>query len=308
MSHGLSPLSYFQVRTAQLSHSASAYGYVSVSVQLANIYLHVVISAVSATQLVPESSAEHHMNRRLAPWYFPTNGVTAARNFESFWSAALTASDPKPDIANRSSYVAATDQINSYVLNYTDNSGMTCAVVRPLSIDPGLEWSGTGYGVSTQCTPTIRSECRFFSQSGVSSLNCTIQTPPGSIVGGLTSLPHKTWTDNWHEYLAESRSLTDSPATLIAKDGYNLSHQTNTTLHDPDAVLYNPWHSMAKINVLAEDSELPSTFLNSPYLLRGTGDSNKSAFLLSCNTTGERSLLLYMPVLILQCMTPAIRS
>jgi hypothetical protein len=41
---------------------------------------------------------------------------------------------------------------------------------------------------------------------------------------------------------------------------------------------------MATINVLAEDTELPSSFLNGPHLLRGPGDDNKSAFVLSCAT------------------------
>ena len=235
------------------------------------------------------------MSRRLAPWYLSAGDNDEIRNFKSFWSAALIASDPKPDIANRSSYVAATDQINSYVLNYTDSHGLSYAVIRPLSIDADLDWSGTGYGVSTQCAAVPRSDCQILVDPGTSYFNCTTQTPRGNILGGLTSLPHKTWTDDWHAYLTENRSLTDAPTTLVSKDGYNVSSSRNWISQDPNTTFRNPWHWMAKINVLVEDPELPESFLTSPHLLKKRNDGNKSAFLLNCNTTGECTFAVRIP-------------
>jgi hypothetical protein len=259
-----------------------------VSVQLADTYLHIVINAVSATQLLPESSTKHHLSRQLAPWYFPGDDISRTHKNKYFWSAALTASTPRPDIANRSSYVDATDQINSYMLNYTDAYGISYAVVRPLSINRDLDWSGTGYGVSTQCAAVPRSSCQFSkADSGTSYFNCTTHSPQGSIIGGLTNLMHKTWTDDWHEFLAETRSLTDSRSTLMTKDGANSSYPTNMTMEESNAIFRNPWHWMAKINVLAEDPDLPDSFSKSPFLLKGAWAGNISTLLMTCNTTGE---------------------
>jgi hypothetical protein len=282
----------YEIRNTQQEPTTDHF--TSIFIQVANIYVHLVINATNVERLSDEPSIEYNLSKVLAPWYFNTDDTFGTNHSKFFWSSALEFGvGGSLSVANRSSHRETTDKVDSHVFNYTDAQGISYVVVHPPNVDSTLEWKGTGYSVSNRCSAIPRSSCLVRDiNSKRPTFNCALTHSRGkNITGQFTTLWHETWTDDWHQYLRESKPFgnaagSDDPtAGLIFDDtNLNISFPKNMTLEDSNTVFRNPWHWIGKVLVLVEDSDLSTTFKDNELVMKVA--RNKSAFLLTCNTTG----------------------
>ncbi|KAH6644208.1 hypothetical protein C7974DRAFT_439475 [Boeremia exigua] len=274
-----------------------------VSIQAADTYLHIVIDAVSTEQLKLTSNNGLNLSRRLAPWYFedPRDGVmkrsiTFSRAFlhNGMNEDAYQNGTGRVWKANQTSLLYASEEVDSYVLNYTDPAGISYAIVQPSNIDESLDWIGTGYGVSTQCTGVPQYSCRTESQSsGGNVMHC----PADGVYPNVTILSKldrglRTWNFDWHKAWTEA-----SPYDDLSRDiGWMIKRtrdsryrwDQNLTLQDGNTIFSNPWHWFAKVTILGETFEMPQSFINSALVLRfneSLENENSPFILMKCKTS-----------------------
>jgi hypothetical protein len=262
-----------------------------VLVQVTDTYLHVVTEAISATMLWMEPGSEHQLSRSLGPRVLT---VTDQNDPKLFWGAAITVETRNGanviNVANRTAYLSVGVNIDSYLLNYTDTKGISYSLIKPMAVDMDLDWAGTGYGVSTQCSAIPRDRCHI--GGNLTTLRwpfqCLTSTALGNITGHMSTSVHETWTYGWHRYLRETQPFQgteeEGVPTLKVLDEVNESAVANMTAETPNALFRNPWHFLASTNVMVESTEMPESFLKSPLLQRNALDS--SILVLVCNTTG----------------------
>lgn len=273
----------------------------SLLVQAADTYLHVVINAVSIHRLEQQEITKSlHPSRKMAPWYFDEGSHDDFyRGSISYSQAVLVTRDGVTIIANRSAYLDATSTIGAHILNYTDSSGISYAVVRPSNIDPDLDWTGSSYAVSTRCSAIPQSSCPTppaepWGRNSSQLLNCSVQDPKMNI-SLIADKYHKTWTMDWHEYMYEDNNF-GRYQEVISHDLYDKNGTeallANMTLQQSNAVFRNPWHWLSTIDIWQEDKDVPKAFSESPLVLREYDKARKMShfFFLTCNTTGKAIL------------------
>lgn len=212
-----------------------------------------------------------------------------------FYTPALELKDSGPEVANISHYVGVSDDIQSYLFTYVDPEGNSYALLKPRDFDPSLDWTGTSYGVSNKCSAIRRDSCSFRSNATTlrtSSFNCTSSSPPIQVAGRFDIYSLELWTYGWHKYFSELPPFNDrrggksTTARLIDEGGdLHKSIQMNITREASNALYYNPWHSLAKVQVLAPNSELSDLYLKSPFFIDDS--TGAGLILIACNTTGQ---------------------
>ncbi|KAJ8108294.1 hypothetical protein OPT61_g8272 [Boeremia exigua] len=260
----------------------------SILIQAADTYLHIVIEAISVTRLALMPNSEHQLSRTLGPWVLDEHDQTGHK---FFWSSALQSQDDGLQLANLTAFTEVVEEVDQYLLNYTDAQGISYVLVKPPAIDSSLDWIGKTYGVSNRCSAIPHNSCnirRMNATDRTPSFQCMTSWPPRNITGQLGRKSHETWADDWHQYLRESRPFIDSrsPDGVVRMrviDSLNESSVTNMTRESSNALFRNPWHWLSKVQVLAPDSELPDVYLQSPLIQKEA--FNASIFLLECNTT-----------------------
>lgn len=194
------------------------------------------------------------------------------------------------NIVNRSAYLSVGENIDPYLLNYTDAEGISYNVIKSPYVDTNLDWAGTGYGVSTQCSAIPRDRCHI--GGNLTTLRwpfqCQTSTALGNITGLMSTSVHKTWTYEWHRYLQETQPFegTEEVGVIELKilDELDDSAVANMTKETPNALFRNPWHFLASASVIVSDLEMPESFLNNPLVQKNA--FNSSILILVCNTTG----------------------
>lgn len=264
----------------------------SILIQIADTYVHVVINAVSVRRLLPEPTELHKRSKILAPWYFQDDGTYGTKYSKLFWSNALRfRAGESIATTNTSMYWQALREVDPYIANYTKDD-ISHAIVRSTITESDIDWSGSGYGVSTQCTAIPRSYCRITdAETAQPAFNFTAtHLPLDSKHGYFSTFVMEIWTYDWHQYLSEQPPFTNKANNdgLGYKTQYDLHNSlpTNITFERPNRIFRNPWQWLAKVEVASQsdDTDLPAAFLNSSVLMRTARRS--PALLLACNTTG----------------------
>lgn len=238
-----------------------------------------------------EPGSEHQLSRSLGPRVL---NVTDENDPRLFWGAAVTVEALNGanvvNIVNRSAYLSVGENIDPYLLNYTDAEGISYSVIKSPYVDNNLDWAGTGYGVSTQCSAIPRDRCHI--GGNLTTLRwpfqCQTSTALGNITGLMSTSVHKTWTYEWHRYLQETQPFegTEEVGVIELKilDELDDSAVANMTKETPNALFRNPWHFLASASVIVSDLEMPESFLNNPLVQKNA--FNSSILILVCNTTG----------------------
>jgi hypothetical protein len=238
-----------------------------------------------------EPGSEHQLSRSLGPSVL---NVTDKNDPRLFWGAAITVDALNGanvvDTVNRSAYLSVGENIDSYLLNYTDAKGVSYSLIKSPYVDMNLDWAGTGYGVSTQCSAIPRDRC--YIGGNLTTLRwpfrCLTSTALGNITGHMSTSVHETWTYGWHRYLRETQPFKgteeDGVIKLKVLDELDDSAVANMTRETPNALFRNPWHFLASASVMVSELEIPESFLTSPVVQSNA--FNSSILILVCNTTG----------------------
>jgi hypothetical protein len=239
-----------------------------------------------------DPGSEHQLSRSLG---MSVLTVTDQNDPKLFWGAAITVDALNGanliNVINSTAYLSIGVDIDSYILNYTDTKGISYSLIKPPTIDMDLDWAGTGYGVSTQCSAIPRDRCHI--GGNLTTLRwpfqCLTSTALGNITGHMSTSVHETWTYGWHSYFQETQPFQgteeDGVIKLKVLDEVNDSAVANMTAETPNALFRNPWHFLASTNIMVESTEMHESFLKSPLLQRNA--FNSSILVLMCNTTGR---------------------
>ncbi|KAF1840313.1 uncharacterized protein K460DRAFT_421289 [Cucurbitaria berberidis CBS 394.84] len=259
----------------------------SIFIQLADTYFHIVIEAVSATRLFSEQLSEFQYGRRLAPWCYDSEDARGISSPKYFWGCGVSYSRETGYVrpANGTLQQDIMGDNHPYTMNFTNTNGTHFALIRSAVIDPKVDWSGTGFGVSTQCAAIPRTACELgitygpFREVSSTQFYCKEAYGGKNISGNFTSYVHTMWFDDWHEFLTEDTPFQNSSAGLIS----NSRESVNLTLEESGSVFRNPWHWLAQISTTGTVSEGPAAFKESSLVWQDPRDL--LFFLLSCNTT-----------------------
>lgn len=180
-------------------------------------------------------------------------------------------------------------QVESYVFNYTDAQGINYVLIKPSELDPNLDWHGTGFGLSSQCTAIPRRACTLSEPSKTklggfaSRQNFTCELPDGKNVSGQTSTyTHTTWFRDWHKYKEEPAPFGD----LYPAEPFD-PRADNATSEDAETMFRNPWHWISELVINHGDTaNTPEAILNSSAAFYFPA-SDLLRYYLSCNTTGK---------------------
>jgi hypothetical protein len=247
-----------------------------------------------------EPSTEHLLSRSLGPWVL--DDVGGGNGSKHPYGAAIYIQDRDMQgmnmqvlqVTNRTTFKRVEQEIDSYSLNYTDAEGISYALIKPPAVDKDLDWTGTGFGVSTQCSPIPRNSCHISGNwtTGLWPFQCTISTMPGNITGTMTDAIEETWTYQWHQYMQETQAFSK---TRLESTFWEDRDVANMSRGETDALFRNPWHSFVKISAATLDEQLSESFLQSPFIQKNP--INNTIIMLVCNTTGLYPPMLFKPAL-----------
>jgi hypothetical protein len=103
-----------------------------------------------------------------------------------------------------------------------------------------LDWTGTGYGVATQCSAIPRNSCNFSSVDKDDypwPFQCMTSTLLGNITGYYGSIEMETRGYQWHQYMRETPPFTGTeigdPPQLIWNNSPNDTDLANMTRETP---------------------------------------------------------------------------
>jgi hypothetical protein len=240
-----------------------------------------------------ETNNTHQLSRKLGSWLYDPGEFGGSRYF---FSPVLEVTKEGVGVSNLTLYVDTVDKVENYMRNYTDTNGVTYALVSPPGVDPNLDWSGTGYGVSTQCSAIPRDSCEISRANRTAigaQFKCESSSPPINITGKFGEFSHMLYVYNWHKYMKEPPPFSDSApygnSTFgIANTKVNKDLVSNLTWETSSSLFQNPWNFLSKIQILASYEDMPEAFQKSP--LHITEFPGSQIFLLACNTTGQYSL------------------
>jgi hypothetical protein len=262
-----------------------------VFIQIADTYFHVVIESISATTLHQDDDVnQHQYSRRLAPWCFDDEGSFGTGNNKFFWGCGLNATSSIFTVANYTQNARITAELDSYVSLYTDSQELGYAVVRPAMGNTSVDWTGTGYALSTQCTAVPPAACTM-TESNVTGVqknfNCPKIYDGKDINGSFVSKTHGFWFYDFHEYVNESAPFTNSWNEQETGTGLKIDNSTidNTTIQDSNILFRNPWRWLSQIEIETDPWDLPTEMSQSDLVWKLTPIARK--FLLSCSTMGK---------------------
>lgn len=286
------PDSLWHVRTSSSRCRASKLSLSSGLIQIADTYLHIVIDAVSAVQLIPAPTIDVMYGRRLAPWCYDAGATEGTSNNMNFWSCGIEVNEDMgmTRAANGSLFDDVTSSINSYTMNYTNADGVRFILLRAPEMDVMVDWRGSGYGISTQCTAIPEKECVLgpypnMTASGMQLQNfsCTSTDARGKPFSGkMSNYALATYFDDFHRYVHDMPPFTGQyRAEKLAPDGA----VENATAEDAKTMFSNPWHFLASSYIMEDLPKLPQAFKDSPIVWKGRRSINR--IMPYCNSTGE---------------------
>ncbi|KAF2821695.1 hypothetical protein CC86DRAFT_470389 [Ophiobolus disseminans] len=268
----------------------------SLFIQVADTYFHVVISSVSATTLHPEKDvAQHQYSRRLASWCFDAEGSFGTNNNKFFWGCGLNATKGTGNawtetfsLANYTTFVKVASNLDSYASLYTDKQGIGYAVARPPIDDVAVDWTGTGYAVSSQCTAIPPAACKVSEANATKmpkNFVCDKIYDGQNIPVSFVSTAHNLWFYDFHEYAKETIPFTNSWTSTSANTGLTFTDVRtikNTTIQDSNNIFRNPWRWLSQIGLQADPWDLPTELSQSSLVWEMSSDNRR--FFLSCST------------------------
>jgi hypothetical protein len=273
----------------------------SLSIQLANTYLHIVIRSTSATRIFPDSSSGYQYSRNLAPWCFDDEGTFGTSDNKFFFGCGIQSRKvsnlQRYETANATRQYWLQKDLDRYISIFTDTKGTSYSIITPGTLQPGIDWRGHTYGTSTKCAAIPQRACEKTIpqdpyRKPLGSFDCSQYFNGRAIAGNFSSDIGGLWFEDWHSFGHDPPAFDN---VNYYPQGSGASYEvdeaviSNTTFDDSDELFRNPWHWIAQTAIILQDKKYPQSIrddldTNPVYwnLLE-----NMSWLLLSCNTTGQ---------------------
>ena len=189
--------------------------------------------------------------------------------------------------ANHTLHFDLDRDIDHHVMNFTTAENIRIVVMRPHQMEAGVDWRGSGFGVSTQCSAVPKASCvmgtlRTGKPDYLQRFACIIDHKT-NVSGILNSDVHSIWFSDWHLYVKENRPFNNTPETGTFL-GPNFVER-NLTWDDANSMFRNPWHWLSEIGVTQYKPDVPVAFADTTFQWDIDGYESLK-FLLWCNTTG----------------------
>lgn len=277
----------------------------SIFIQGANTYFHVVIQATPIMRRSIEPQQEFLYSHVLAPWCYDAGNTYGTMANKNFWSCALEYREPSdPDLAILSLTTAKlarqqdiSRDYQSYMTNFTDTQDITYAIIKAPDTNASIDWRGQSFAVSTSCQAIPPALCIWdqnaawrYSGNAFYPFNCS--SAHAGLVGNFTQHVHWTRFEDFHRYLEESPPFTNFLFSSV--DPFTKMDQKvipNITADEVNTVFKNPFTFVSQISVSTKDEGGWSDAIEKSDLIwRRQNDSTTAAkFLYSCSSKGESS-------------------
>ena len=290
--------SYFR-QVSLRAHCTSYYANkISISVHVADTYLHIATEAVNLVQIHSQTPDQHQYGRAIDPWCFDNHKTMGTKQNKNFWGCAMTWSSPANGadetvmFNNRSNLMAVFDEgYGKFIMNFTDETGTRYAVVGPRTTPSDIDWQATSFAISSQCTPMPWTACIVDTKSdkmndwGSRDTPFTCSLARGSPIdfsGTYQSDRHSYSFSDFHKYLQEDDEAFLSTGLKMRVPGDTVaSVATNCTEQDLTEMFPSTWRWTAVADI-GRETTIPEDMIDIAWpLLLGT------AMVVSCNSTGK---------------------
>jgi hypothetical protein len=182
-------------------------------------------------------------------------------------------------------------------MNYTNTDGIRFILLRAPNPESTIDWRGSGYGISTQCTAIPEKSCvlgPFYNMTTAGTrkqqdFSCTSTDARGKPISGkMSNQALATYFDDFHRYAQDMPPFTGQyKAQSFAAPGVI----ENATDEDAKTMFRNPWHFLASSYITEDIPKLPQIFQESPIVWRDHRGVGR--IMPYCNSTGELTFGLY---------------